>query len=224
MPNGGSFTPQKTSRSAPRARKQPGLSKDTQAKILSECDSKFAGRRKAGGGYTYFDFTQNRHFDIAGPNPTQQELKRMDQEYLAYLEANRQTAVNPANAEQAIAAINKQIKLVSYQKVAPPKVTVKQPVAANRLRVRKDAVCKNDAYPAAGQKSQRPCRVCGIPCLARMPSGTLMLNGGFRLLSRLSALPRERIRTMPTAYLADRTAFLTNLWRCRGSRFSSRTA
>ncbi len=131
---------------------QPGLSKDTQAKILSECDSKFAGRRKAGGGYTYFDFTQNRHFDIAGPNPTQQELKRMDQEYLAYLEANRQTAVNPANAEQAIAAINKQIKLVSYQKVAPPKVTVKQPVAANRLRVRKDAVCKNDALSCGWAK------------------------------------------------------------------------
>ena len=63
---------------------QPGLSKDAQAKIISECDSKFAGRRKAGGGYTYFDFMQNRHFDIAGPNPTPQELKRMDQDYLAY--------------------------------------------------------------------------------------------------------------------------------------------
>ena len=62
--------------------------KAAKAKIVSECDAKFPGRRKPGGGYTYFDFMQNRHFDIAGPKPTPQELKRMDQEYLAFLETN----------------------------------------------------------------------------------------------------------------------------------------
>ncbi len=131
---------------------QPGLSKDAQAKIISECDSKFAGRRKAGGGYTYFDFMQNRHFDIAGPNPTPQELKRMDQEYLAYLEMNRETPIEVADAGQAIAAINNQMKPIGYQKQAQPKVAVKQPVAANRARVRKEAVCKGDALSCGWAK------------------------------------------------------------------------
>nr|WP_210312173.1 hypothetical protein [Afipia massiliensis] len=131
---------------------QPGLSKDAQAKIISECDSKFAGRRKAGGGYTYFDFMQNRHFDIAGPNPTPQELKRMDQEYLAYLETNRETPIEVADAGQAIAAINNQMKPIGYQKQAQPKVAVKQPVAANRARVRKEAACKGDALSCGWAK------------------------------------------------------------------------
>lgn len=131
---------------------QPGLSKDAQAKIISECDSKFAGRRKAGGGYTYFDFMQNRHFDIAGPNPTPQELKRMDQEYLAYLEMNRETPIEVADAGQAIAAINNQMKPIGYQKQAQPKVAVKQPVAANRARVRKEAACKGDALSCGWAK------------------------------------------------------------------------
>src|SRR5690242_19475662 len=36
---------------------------------LAQCSSNFAGRRKPGGGYTYYDFMQDRSFDIAGPNP-----------------------------------------------------------------------------------------------------------------------------------------------------------
>jgi hypothetical protein len=90
---------------------------------------------------------QNRHFDIAGPTPTQQELKRMDQEYLAYLEANREPTVDVASAEQAIAAINNQIRPVMTQ----PKVTVKPPVAANRVRARKD-VCKDAALSCGWAK------------------------------------------------------------------------
>ncbi len=131
---------------------QPGLSKDAQAKIISECDSKFAGRRKPGGGYTYFDFMQNRHFDIAGPNPTPQELKRMDQEYLAYLETNGEAPVDVADAGQAIAAINNQMKPIAVQKRALPKVAVKQPVTVNRARVRKEATCKGDALSCGWAK------------------------------------------------------------------------
>lgn len=131
---------------------QPGLSKDEQAKIISGCDTRFAGRRKTGGGYTYFDLTQNRHFDIAGPNPTPQELKRMDQEYLAYLEANREASASVADGRQALAAINNQIKPVTYQKPAPPKVTVKQAAAPNNAGVRKSAGCKNDALSCGWAK------------------------------------------------------------------------
>ena len=39
------------------------------SKLITHCGESFAGRRKAGGGYAYFDFMQNRTFYIAGPNP-----------------------------------------------------------------------------------------------------------------------------------------------------------
>src|SRR5215469_16770126 len=32
--------------------------------LMTHCGERFAGRRKAGGGYTYFDFMQNRNFEI----------------------------------------------------------------------------------------------------------------------------------------------------------------
>ena len=54
------------------------------ATLLATCDGQFAGRRKAGGGYTYYDFMQNRSFDIAGPNPTAAELKAIDEHYTSY--------------------------------------------------------------------------------------------------------------------------------------------
>ncbi len=130
---------------------QPGLSKDAQAKIISDCDSKFAGRRKPGGGYTYYDFMQNLHFDIAGPNPTPQELQRMDQHYLTYLEANRQSA-DVAEPGQALAAIDKQIKPVRSQKLAQPKAAVKQAVVIDRPNIRKNTVCKKDVLTCGWAK------------------------------------------------------------------------
>ncbi len=39
--------------------------------LVTRCGERFVGRRKSGGGYTYFDFMQNKTFDIAGPNPTE---------------------------------------------------------------------------------------------------------------------------------------------------------
>jgi hypothetical protein len=71
-------------------------SKEEKASKLSECNAKFAGRRKVGGGYTYFDFMQNRNFDIAGPNPTPEEQKKIDEEYINYLERERRNSA--ANA------------------------------------------------------------------------------------------------------------------------------
>ena len=45
------------------------LSKDERISLIAQCDKQFVGRRKVGGGYTYYDFLQTRHLDIAGPNP-----------------------------------------------------------------------------------------------------------------------------------------------------------
>ncbi|WP_430649223.1 hypothetical protein [Bradyrhizobium viridifuturi] len=68
---------------------------------LADCNAKFAGRRKPGGGYTYYDFMQDRSFDIAGPNPTPDEQKKIDQEYTGYLEKERRSSIAAAfNAKQ----------------------------------------------------------------------------------------------------------------------------
>ena len=65
---------------------EKATTKEEKTTKLAECNAKFAGRRKPGGGYTYYDFMQDRTFDIAGPNPTTEEQKKIDEQYTAYLE------------------------------------------------------------------------------------------------------------------------------------------
>src|SRR6202012_160076 len=72
--------------------------REAKAAALTECNAKFAGRRKPGGGYTYFDFMQNRTFDIAGPNPTPDEQKRIDEQYTEFLDRERQSSIAAAFA------------------------------------------------------------------------------------------------------------------------------
>ena len=43
---------------------EKAATKEAKASQLAECGVKFAARRKAGGGYTYFDFMQNRHLPV----------------------------------------------------------------------------------------------------------------------------------------------------------------
>ncbi len=76
------------------AEKSP--TKEQKTAALADCSAKFAGRRKPGGGYTYYDFMQNRSFDIAGPNPTPEEQKYIDQQYSLYLEKQRHDSVTAA--------------------------------------------------------------------------------------------------------------------------------
>jgi len=80
------------------------IEKDERTSLTAQCDKQFVGRRKRGGGYTYYDFPQNRHFDIAGPNPTQKELKYFDEQYTLYLDAQRRDKVAAAVAADAVAA------------------------------------------------------------------------------------------------------------------------
>jgi hypothetical protein len=77
-------------------RAEKAATKEAKATQLAECGVKFAARRKVGGGYSYFDFMQNRHFDIAGPNPTPEEQKHIDEQYAAYLARERQSAIAAA--------------------------------------------------------------------------------------------------------------------------------
>jgi hypothetical protein len=109
-------------------------SKEETTSKLSECNAKFAGRRKPGGGYTYFDFMQNRNFDIAGPNPTPEEQKKIDEEYVAYLERERRNtaaaALNAKHQEQQQQQ-SQQASLQSNEKVPVPVASpAKQPARA----------------------------------------------------------------------------------------------
>jgi hypothetical protein len=85
---------------ADNAEKNPG--KEARAAALSQCNAKFAGRRKPGGGYTYFDFMQNKNFDIAGPNPTPEEQKHIDEQYAVYLENQRRSSIAAAFRQQQL--------------------------------------------------------------------------------------------------------------------------
>jgi hypothetical protein len=90
---------------------------ETRASLISQCEAKFAGRRKPGGGYTYFDFMQNRSFDIAGPNPTPEELRKMDEHYTEFLDQRRRQLIADAFAEKQM-----QAQLASLQQDASPPI------------------------------------------------------------------------------------------------------
>src|SRR6476469_8165300 len=75
---------------------EKAATKEEKKSQLTECNAKFAGRRKPGGGYTYFDFMQNRSFDIAGPNPTPEEQKKIDEAYIVYLDNERRSNIATA--------------------------------------------------------------------------------------------------------------------------------
>ena len=102
---------------------------------LSECNAKFAGRRKPGGGYSYFDFMQNRNFDIAGPNPTPEEQKQIDEQYTAYLDNQRRSSI-----AAAFAAKQQQLEQASLKSETekPPLTTgsVGKPQAADARHLR----------------------------------------------------------------------------------------
>ena len=76
------------------------VNKEAKTAALAECNAKFAGRRKPGGGYSYYDFMQDRTFDIAGPNPTPEEQKFIDQQYTVYLANQRRSSTAAELAEK----------------------------------------------------------------------------------------------------------------------------
>ena len=117
---------------------------ETTAK-LSECNAKFAGRRKAGGGYTYFDFMQNRSFDIAGPNPTPAEQKKIDEQYTVFLDQERQSrmAAEVTLKQQVL----QQVSLRNEKVPLPTQAPNKRQGAASEIRPRpKPANCAQPSF------------------------------------------------------------------------------
>jgi hypothetical protein len=95
--------------------------KEEKSAALAECSAKYAGRRKPGGGYTYYDFMQDKSFDIAGPNPTPEEQKRIDEQYTVYLENQRRRDIAAAFAKQQLQAEQASLKTETTSKIPIPR-------------------------------------------------------------------------------------------------------
>src|SRR5260370_14683707 len=109
-------------------------SNDERGALMTDCNARFAGRRKAGGGYTYYDFMQDRNFDIAGPNPTAEERKRIDREYMGFLDAQRREAVSAELAKTQNEQLRADLES-ARQPIGPPMVltpTNSTPTATKR--------------------------------------------------------------------------------------------
>jgi len=122
------------------------------SKLITHCGERFAGRRKAGGGYAYFDFMQNRSFDLAGPNPTDDERKRIDRSYMEFLGAQRREmllsdlAKAQANLEQA--GLDR-----AQQGAGPPlTLTPKIPLPAKRPPTQHAKACEDGSLSCSWAK------------------------------------------------------------------------
>jgi hypothetical protein len=94
-------------------------SNNEQGVVTTNCSARFAARRKPGGGYTYYDFMQDRKFDIAGPNPTAEERRQIDREYMAFLDGQRREAVSAEFAMRQNEQLRADVES-ARQPVGPP--------------------------------------------------------------------------------------------------------
>jgi hypothetical protein len=105
---------------------------DTRGSTMTDCNARFAGRRKPGGGYSYYDFMQGRNFDIAGPNPTAEEGKQIDHEYIKFLGTQRRETVSAELAKRQDEQLRADLE-GARQPVGPPLIlTPKSPPSAKR--------------------------------------------------------------------------------------------
>ncbi len=166
------FAPQDYEDCVARAEKTD-TSKETRAAMVTECDGKFSGRRKPGGGYSYYDFMQDRHFDIAGPNPTPEELKMIDQEYTGYLERQRHAAI-------AAALLQKQHQQAEGATASP----LAHPATTGAIIAAKPPIMPRHVAAA------RPARPKGPPCQSRLSCTWTDLSASVRGLFDPPVKPR----------------------------------
>jgi hypothetical protein len=158
--------------------------KETKAQALVECNAKFAGRRKPGGGYTYYDFMQNRSFDIAGPNPTPEEQKKIDESYTAYL-ANQRRSDEAAQATARQQREQQEQQVQQLQRVALRTEVERVPVPVERPKVQQAAI--GDARP---RPKGAPCTKGSFSCeWPRLSDG---LNDLKKLFSPTPSKPAKK--------------------------------
>jgi hypothetical protein len=121
---------------------EKAATREARTSELGGCNAKFAGRRKPGGGYTYYDFMQNRSFDIAGPNPTPEEQKYIDQQYTVFLDKQRRSYIAAAlTAKQEQQDQEQQASLRNEKASMPVETPVKPKPSAADLKSRAKANC-----------------------------------------------------------------------------------
>jgi hypothetical protein len=122
---------------------------------MADCNARFAGRRKAGGGYTYYDFMQGRNFDIVGPNPTAQEREKIDREYMGFLDTLRRETISAELAkrqnEQLRADLERQQEQVGRPLLLMPRST-SSAVAKRPADRSKSARCEESALACGWSK------------------------------------------------------------------------
>jgi hypothetical protein len=126
---------------------------DERGALMADCNVKFAGRRKPGGGYSYYDFMQDRNFDIAGPNPTEEERKQIDHAYMGFLDAQRREAVSAELARRQNEQIRADLERVR-QPVGPPMVLTPAnvPLPTARPPQAKSARCEDGSLSCGWEK------------------------------------------------------------------------
>jgi hypothetical protein len=118
-------------------------SNEERVALMTDCNVRFAGRRKAGGGYSYFDFMQGRTFDIAGPNPTAEEHKQIDRAYMAFLDAQRREAILAELAKRQNERLRADVENMG-QPVGPPiELTPKNPATKRPIDRSKSTRCED---------------------------------------------------------------------------------
>ena len=122
--------------------------------LMTSCNARFAGRRKAGGGYAYYDFMMDRNFDISGPNPTSEERKAIDHAYIVYLDVQRQEAVSAELARRQNERLWAEMER-ARQPVGPPMVltpVVSPSVTAKRDKPKPPQHCADDSLSCSWSK------------------------------------------------------------------------
>jgi hypothetical protein len=163
---------------------EKAATKTEKTSALADCNAKFAGRRKAGGGYSYYDFLQDRSFDIAGPNPTPEEQKKIDESYTAYLATQRRSN----EAAQAVARQQREQQeqqVQQLQRVALRTEVERVPVPVERPKVQQAAI--GDARP---RPKGAPCTKGSFSCeWPRLSDG---LNDLKKLFSPTPSKPAKK--------------------------------
>ncbi|MFT4120907.1 hypothetical protein [Bradyrhizobium sp.] len=125
---------------------EKAATKAEKTSALAQCNAKFAGRRKPGGGYAYYDFLQDRTFDIAGPNPTPDEQRKIDEAYTAYL-ANQRRSNEAAAAAARQQREQEEQQAKQVQQVALRTETARVPVPVERPKVQQGASPRQKGAP-----------------------------------------------------------------------------
>jgi len=158
---------------------EKAATKSEKTSALAECNAKFAGRRKAGGGYSYYDFLQDRTFDIAGPNPTPEEQKKIDAAYTAYL-------ANQRRSDEAAQAAMRQQREQEQQAQQLQQVALRTEVARVPVPVERPKVLQT-----VGQRPKgAPCAKGSFSC--EWPRLSESLNDLKKLFSPTPSKPAKK--------------------------------